>query len=282
MITLTHYADIRPENSRRQATEHITIGDDYLSGRIIGQALIGLDDTDALRSIRDSVLTERITAGEIAEIIGAVAAEDRAAAEYLADAVDDADNLSNSDILDSRREWLLSTVQHITADVLAAPSWTIAPTGVVKCAHWADQRGTVSALGDPDLIMQVISIECGDYEPAMIRALMAIAETHRDVAVAAAKHWDSAIAELVQHADPRDYRDIDGAHCQAVGSESAPLPGRYTIGVGGHADEDDAYAGWLAAQPGVTVGRREGEGDAYFGNLQSTATRRAWAAYTAA
>ena len=65
-------------------------------------------------------------------------------------------------------------------------------------------------------------------------------------------------------------------------SMPAPLPGRYTIGVGGHADEDDAYAEWLAAQPGVTVGRREGEGDAYYGNLQATATRRAWAAYTAA
>lgn len=282
MITLTHYADIQPENSRRPATEHITIGNDYLSGRIIGQALIGLDDTDALRSIRESVLAERITAGEIAEIIGAVGAESREAAEYLASAVEDADALSGSEILDSRRDWLLSMAQSITADVLAAPSWTIAPAGVVKCDHWADQRGTVSALGDPDLIMQVISIECGDYGPAMIRALMAIAETHRDVAVSAAKHWDSAIAELVQHADPRDYRDIDGAHCQAAGSDSAPLPGRYTIGVGGHAGKDDAYAEWLAAQPGVTVGRREGEGDAYFGSLQSTATRRAWAAYAAA
>lgn len=282
MIMLTHYADIQPANARHPATEHITIGDDYLSGRIIVQALVGLDDTDSLRSIRESVLAERITAGEIAEIIGAVAAESREAAEYLADAVDDADSLSGSGILDSRRDWLLSTAQYITADVLAAPSWTITPTGVVKCSRWADQRGTVSALGDPDLIMQVISIECGDYGPAMICALMTIAETHRDVAVAAAKQWDSAIAELVQHADPRDYRDIDGAHCQAAGSDSAPLPGRYTIGVGGHADEDDAYAEWLVAQPGVTVGRREGEGDAYFGNLQSTATRRAWTAYTAA
>lgn len=281
MIMLTHYADIQSKNSRRPATEHITTGNDYLSGRIIGQAMIGLDDTDSMRSIRESVLAESITAGEIAEVIGAVAAEDRAAAEYLADAVNDADNLSGAGIIDSRRDWLLSTAQHITADVLAAPSWTITPTGVVKCDHWADQRDTVSAAGDPELIMQVIELATGDYGPAMIRALMAIAETHRDVAVAAAKHWDSAMAELVQHADPRDYRDIDGAHCQAAGSDTAPLPGRYTIGVGGHADEDNAYADWLAAQPGVTVGRREGKGDAYFGNLQSTATRRAWAAYTA-
>ena len=282
MIVITHYADIQSENSRRPATEHITTGNDYLSGRIIGQALIGLDDIDALRSIRESVLIERITAGEIAEIIGAVAAEDRAAAEYLANAVSDADNLIGSDILDSRREWLLSTAQSITVELLASPSWTITPTGVVKCDHWADERDTVSAAGDPGMSMQVIESATGDYGPAMICALAKIAETHRDFAVAIAAHWDADIARLVRNLDPRDYADIDGPHCQVLSSDTAPLPGRYTIGVGGHAGEDDAYAEWLAAQPGVTVGRREGEGDAYFGDLQSAATRRAWAAYTAA
>ena len=276
MITLTHYAAIDKYNDER-----ITLGNEFLSHRIISQTFGGLPGRVLPETIRFSVAHGQITIGEIAGLIGQVKAEDPELADYLADSVDAADALEGADIMDSPRDWLLSTAQYITADVLAAPSWTITPTGVVKCSHWADQRGTVSALGDPDLIMQVISIECGDYGPAMIRALMAIAETHRDVAVAAAKRWDSAMAELVQHADPRDYRDIDGAHCQAAGSDTAPLPGRYTIGVGGHADEDDAYAEWLAAQPGVTVGRREGEGDAYYGNLQSTATRRAWAAYTA-
>lgn len=277
MITLTHYAAIDKYNDER-----ITLGNEFLSHRIISQTFGGLPGRVLPETIRFGVAHGQITIGEIAGLIGQVKSVDPELADYLADSVDAADALEGADIMDSPRDWLLSTVQHITADVLAAPSWTITPTGVVKCSHWADQRGTVSALSDPDLIMQVISAECGDYGPAMIRALMAIAETHRDVAVAAAKHWDDAIAELVRHADTRDYRDIDGAHCQAAGSDSAPLPGRYTIGVGGHADEDDAYAEWLAAQPGVTVGRREGEGDAYFGNLQSTATRRAWAAYTAA
>lgn len=277
MITLTHYAAANKYNDER-----ITLGEEFLSHRIISQTFGGLPGRVMPETIRFSVAHGLITIGEIAGLIGQVKSEDPELADYLADSVDAADALEGADIIDSPRDWLLSTVQHITADVLAAPSWTITPTGVVKCSHWADQRGTVSALSDPDPIMRLISIECGDYGPAMIRALMAIAETHRDVAVAAAKHWDSAMAELVQHADPRDYRDIDGAHCQAAGSDTAPLPGRYTIGVGGHADEDNAYADWLAAQPGVTVGRREGEGDAYFGNLQSTATRRAWAAYTAA
>lgn len=277
MITLTHYAAANKYNDER-----ITLGEEFLTHRIISQTFGGLPGRVMPETIRFSVAHGQITIGEISGLIGQVRPEDPELADYLADSVDAADALEGADIMDSPRDWLLSTVQYITADVLAAPSWTITPTGVVKSSHWADQRGTVSALGDPDLIMQVISIECGDYGPAMISALMAIAETHRDVAVAAAKHWDSAMAELVQHADPRDYRDIDGAHCQAAGSDTAPLPGRYTIGVGGHADEDNAYADWLAAQPGVTVGRREGEGDAYFGNLQSTATRRAWAAYTAA
>jgi len=277
MITLTHYAAANKYNDER-----ITLGEEFLSHRIISQTFGGLPGRVMPETIRFSVAHSLIAIGEIASLIGQIKVEDPELADYLADSVDAADALEGVDILDSPRDWLLSTAQHITADVLAAPSWTITPTGVVKCDRWADQRGTVSALGDPELIMQVISIECGDYGPAMIRALMAIAETHRDVAVAAAKQWDSAIAELVQHADPRDYRDIDGAHCQAAGSDTAPLPGRYTIGVGGHADEDDVYAEWLAAQPGVTVGRREGEGDAYFGNLQSTATRRAWDAYTAA
>lgn len=282
MIIITHYTTVQPAKSHRQLPEYITIGDDYMGNRIIAQARIGEDSTDALRSIRESVIGGFISAGEIAEIIGKVAAEDRDAADYLAEAVDAADNLPGADINNSARDWLLSAVEHITADVLAAPSWVITPTSVDSYSHWANRWNTVSAAGDPKLSMQVIASATGDYGPAMIRALMAIAETHRDVAVAAAKHWDSAIAELVQHADTRDYRDIDGAHCQAAGSDSAPLPGRYTIGVGGHADEDDAYAEWLAAQPGVTVGRRDGEGDAYFGNLQSTATRRAWTAYIAA
>ena len=280
MITLTHYASANKYNDER-----ITLGNDYLGNRIIAQAFIGLpgaDSTENLRSIRESVLIERITAGEIAEIIGAVAAEDRAAAEYLADAVADADNLSNSDILDSRREWLLSTAPSITVELLAAPSWTITPTGAHTSSRWADECDTVSAAGDPDMSMRVIESATGDYGPAMIRALAKITETHRDFAVAIASHWDADIARLVRNLDPRDYADINGPHCQALSSDTAPLPGRYTIGVGGHADEDDAYAEWLAAQPGVTVGRREGEGDAYYGNLQSTATRRAWAAYTAA
>lgn len=280
MITLTHYASANKYNDER-----ITLGTDFLGNRIIAQTDIGLPgayNTEALRSIRESVLIERITAGEIAEIIGAVAAEDHEAAEYLATAVADADSLSNSDILDSRREWLLSTAPSITVELLAAPSWVIAPTGVHASSRWADERDTVSAVGDPEMSMRVIESATGDYGPAMIRALAKIAETHRDFAVAIATRWDADIARLVRNLDPRDYADIDGPHCQALSSDTAPLPGRYTIGVGGHAGKDDAYAEWLAAQPGVTVGRREGEGDAYFGSLQSTATRRAWAAYAAA